>query len=332
MLTNQGRNMHMSRHDGEYQQGSKVKKWIAGGLAATFVAAAALYTVSSIYSHNGSEFKIVMNKGEPKSVTDTGLGFAFGWYDKIFSLPMTRQITSVADNEVNLRSKDGEEFIGGLRIEYQFRFESDEEKNKRLIKTLFRDFNITDTKAFWDTDAVDPVEKTIKARATTAAVAEFGLLVTDQYQAKMESISSQIQTRLQGIMDKEGLPVNILIVDTTGVTPSKEVQDRINRIAMERRESDRANVIVENEKQVTAAAKTEAAVTLAFTEELRTKGYSENAIIALNCQRLADRADRFGIPFGAACNGTGSGISVTVDPQALNGTAARPAPVAIPKP
>lgn len=301
-------------HEEEMQTKKRGLK-IAGLAVAAFTAVASLgYVWSGLHSHNGSEFKIVMNKGVPKSVSSEGLIVALGWYDKVHSFPMTRQITSLDDSEVNLRSRNGEEFIGGIRVEYQFRFGNDEEQNKKMITTLFRDFNITDTTAFWDTNQIDPVEKTVNARAKTASVAAFATIATDEFQGKMDEIAEDIRKRLQAVMDRENLPIDIKSIDTSGVSPSKEVQERINRIASESREGERADIIIQNAVKVKQAAAAEAEVTLAFTEALRAKGYTDETIVTLNCQRLADRADRFGIPFGVNCQGGAQPYTVTVDP------------------
>gem|GEM_PF-4326426 len=312
-----------------HDRGSATRSWgamLAGPLTGLAVSAGILgagYTWWSSYYHNGSEYKIQMNTGTPKRVTTEGLKFVFGWYDKVLSFPRTRQITTVKDEDVNLRSKDGEEFIGGVRVEYQFDFGQTEADQKRKISKLLANYNITDTAAFWDDKQIDPVEKTINARAKTAAVASFAQIATDEYQGRMEGISIDIRDRLQKIMDAEDLPVKIVIIDTNGVTPSQAVQDRINRIASERRESERADVVVDNSVKVKAATKAEAETVLEFANTLRDKGYSEEAIIAMNCQRLADRADRFGIPFGANCNGAPQGVSVMVDPKTFQATVTR---------
>lgn len=306
----------------------KAAKW---GAAAVFAVAAGIYSAASLHSHNGSEFKIVMNKGNAVSVTSKGLVFAWGLYDTTHSFPQTRQITTVADQDLTLRSKDGEEFVGGLRIEYQFRFkegEQHEQANKSMIMKLFKDFNITNTKVFWDTEQVDPVEKTVKARAQTAAVEVFALMKTDDYQGKIKDTRESIKKRLQDIVDAEQLPIEIVEVDSSGVSPHPDVQARINRIASERRESERADVTIENADKVKEATRKEAESALEFAKPLREAGYSEETIVALNCQRLADRADRFGIPFGVNCQGGGSNVGVVVDPSKVTPAQKRSAPAA----
>lgn len=308
---------------------------IFGGAAAATALAGGIYAYSALYSHNGSEFKIVMNKGNAVSVSSEGLGFAWGWYDRVHSFPRTRQITSVEDNEVTLRSQDGEEFIGGIRVEYQFTFRDGaehEEANKVMISNLFRDFNIQDTGSFWDTNAIDPVEKTVNARAKTAAVSVFAGIKTDEYQSSIDQTRLQIRDRLQQIVDAEGLPIRIVEVDTSGVSPHPDVQARINRIASERRENERAQVTIDNAELVQEAAKKEAQATMEFANALRNAGYSEETIVILNCQRLADRADRFGIPFGVNCNGGSNGVAVAVDPRTVGRPEQDAAPAARPTP
>jgi hypothetical protein len=183
-----------------------------------------------------------------------------------------------------------------------------------MIQNLFRDFDIKDTNVFWDTEQIDPVEKTVNARAKTAAVAIFAGIKTDEYQANIKKTRDDIKQRLQDIVDAEGLPIKIVEVDTSGVSPHPDVQERINRIASERRESERAQVIIDNAEKVKEAATEEANAVLEFAKPLTAAGYSETAVVALNCQRLADRADRFGIPFGVDCNGAQSDFSVAIDP------------------
>jgi hypothetical protein len=308
----------MPYRDEEEKKTNKPK--IIGICTAAFLGVAGTWWgLSSINSHNGTEFKLLMNKGVPQSVTTQGLLFAYGIFDRVFSLPMSRQITTIADQEINLRSKDGEEFVGGLRVEYQFNFGNDSAQQRTLIANLFRDFNITDTRVFWDTREVDPVERAIKARGQTAAVAAFAAIATDEFQGRMAEVAEDIQRRLQTLMDREGIPVRIMSIDTTGVSPSPAVQERINRIASERRESDRGQIVIDNASVLREAAAAEAVVLRAFTDPLRIAGYSEESIVALNCQRLADRADRFGIPFGANCQGGISSMpfAVTVNPNLM---------------
>ncbi len=309
---------------------TKLNKIFAGAAAAA-VLVGGVYSAFALYSHNGSEFKIVMNKGKAVSVSSEGLGFAWGLYDRVHSFPRTRQITSIADKDVTLRSADGEEFIGGIRVEYQFTFQEGaehEEANKLMISNLFRDFNIQDTDAFWETDAIDPVEKTVNARAKTAAVGVFAGIKTDEYQDNIDKTRGDIKDRLQAIVDAEGLPIKIVEVDTSGVSPHPDVQKRINRIASERRENERAQVTIDNAALVEQATEKEAQAVLKFANALREAGYSEETIIALNCQRLADRADRFGIPFGVNCNGAANNTSVAVDPSKVNTHQNKEAPAA----
>jgi len=311
----------------------KIAKYAA---AAVFGVAAAGYSLSALHSHNGSEFKIVMNKGNAVSVTSKGLIFAWGLYDNVHSFPQTRQITSVEDKDLTLRSQDGEEFVGGIRVEYQFLFkegEEHEQSNKDMLMKLFKDFNITDTSSFWDTNQVDPVEKTVQARAKTAAVEIFARLKTDAYQANIKKTRDDIKEHLQKIVDAEKLPIVIVEVDTSGVSPSSEVQARINRIASERRESERADVTIENAEKVKEATRKEAESVLEFAKPLKEAGYSDETIVALNCQRLADKADRFGIPFGVNCQGGASnGIAVAVDPNKVAAPASRREATPAPKP
>ena len=290
---------------------------------ASVAAAGGLYTAVQTWWPNGTEYKYEVFGGEISDVRTSGVAVKWNPLAGVESLPRQRQITNVSSDNANLRSDIGERFMGEIRLEYDFHFGEDPALQRANIENMRQEFgrNIArEIDKSLNNDYQDPIEKVVQARAQTIIVDVLNGYGTDQFTENIDEIKQEILDQLRETLDEEGLEyVRLRAVDTSGLAPGPRAQDRIDRIASERRERERAQIVIDNAEKVGEAAAEDAQVFMNFAEPLLRAGFSESAIVRIHCLTLTDKADRTNIPLAPGCTGDVEDLqTVSIDPARLD--------------
>ena len=265
-----------------------------------------IYTLGSAYENPGNkELNLIINNDTVRYVDSNEGGVAWRWNDIITELPAFSLTETIEDSDLRLVSSQGEEFSGKIEFSYSYIYNLNDNRNTAHLnayQTLYNQFGINDD--WYNSNSVrtnnSDVNSFIISLVKSTLRDKISNVKSEDFYAQVETIRYDVLDTVNSELQDLGLPLEMQTIDLDGMKISPFAEQRISQRVLDNTVGFNENVVTELSEDPVSPADFIPDI-LKFFDQMRAKGYDDDAIAELYCLTLADDASREGRALNTNC-------------------------------